>query len=627
MTDAYHNDRPLNLATSQDVRFDLGSLVNPIFSNPIQSFHQIVQSRPAAQFEPHAPPIPGGLQGSFLNQLDNSLDSPPLLPPSPSTAPSSSSGQSPRLIDLCLPGTILSRPPPRFSQANSIKDESARASLEQDEVEEVVQSTDVEIAPPVWSNVLPSPALSPVSAAMEPSQMQLTPTSSGLSLMEPEFATNSPEMLMLGFDRQTCGILSIKDGPTENPWRTLVWPLARHCSALFHAVASMTSFHVSKGQSHLRLHGIEHMRTAIQSLASGIEKMRTDAAIATTLALAFSESWDQHISTGIDHIRGARVLVNQAISTHRQSPFQGEDLARLKFLLNTWVYMDVIARLTSLSGDDSNDFELVSSFLEEDSRIDPLMGCAATLFPLIGRVANLVRRVRRSSTNSVEVSLQAAKLRTELENWTAPGFLEPVEDPTVHVQHSLQTAEAYRWATLLYLHQAVPEMRSMSSAELAKNALTCLANVPLTSRAVIVQIYPLIAAGSEVRDAEKRAWVCNRWQSMAQRMAIGVIDRCADVVKEVWRRRDAYEDECRKIASAHSNLSIGQPSFERVPSPANSSEEPGETGKWPVAAASVPPAPKMGYPSGMEEQLEHEFTVRGSLHWLGVMKDWKWEGW
>jgi len=25
------------------------------------------------------------------------------------------------------------------------------------------------------------------------------------------------------------------------------------------------------------------------------------------------------------------------------------------------------------------------------------------------------------------------------------------------------------------------------------------------------------------------------------------------------------------------------------------------------------------------EALEHEFTVKGRLHWLGVMKDWSWE--
>jgi hypothetical protein len=28
----------------------------------------------------------------------------------------------------------------------------------------------------------------------------------------------------------------------------------------------------------------------------------------------------------------------------------------------------------------------------------------------------------------------------------------------------------------------------------------------------------------------------------------------------------------------------------------------------------------------LNDHLEHEYTVRGKLHWLGVMTDWNWEG-
>ena len=104
---------------------------------------------------------------------------------------------------------------------------------------------------------------------------------------QPEVQAGSPEMLMLRFDKQTCGILSVKDGPTENPWRTLIWPLARDSPALYHAIASMTAFHTSKEKPALRVDGMEHMRRSIRSLATGIEKMRTDTALATTLVLAF----------------------------------------------------------------------------------------------------------------------------------------------------------------------------------------------------------------------------------------------------------------------------------------------------------------------------------------------------
>ncbi|KAA8568237.1 hypothetical protein EYC84_008619 [Monilinia fructicola] len=204
--------------------------------------------------------------------------------------------------------------------------------------------------------------VTPTRSTMSPFQAQSrSPTASpiGFSPMyrQPDVPAGSPEMLMLRFDKQTCGILSVKDGPTENPWRTLVWPLARDSPALYHAIASMTAFHTSKEKPALRVDGMEHMRRSIRSLATGIEKMRTDTALATTLVLAFAESWDQHISTGIEHLRGAKILVNQALIKHNKRGLVGDDLARLKFLCNTWVYMDVIARLTSIDDDDSTDFE------------------------------------------------------------------------------------------------------------------------------------------------------------------------------------------------------------------------------------------------------------------------------
>ncbi|KAK0778849.1 hypothetical protein LTR91_011844 [Friedmanniomyces endolithicus] len=176
-----------------------------------------------------------------------------------------------------------------------------------------------------------------------------------------------------------------------------------------------------------------------------------------------------------------------------------------------------------------------------DARLDPLMGCANTLFPLIGRVANLVRRVCRSQTNSPAVISQANDLKLALETWDPPAFIERPEDPTTDVQHTLQTAEAYRWATLLHLHQSVPELPGPNSTELAQRVLQYLATVPLASRTVIVQIYPLMVAGCEASTSEDRQWVRDRWQAMSARMRIGVIDKSATVTEEVWRRRDAYE--------------------------------------------------------------------------------------
>jgi len=468
---------------------------------------------------------------------------------------------------------------------------------------------------------------------------------------EIQMPQDSAEMLTLRFDRQTCGILSVMDGPTENPWRTLIWPLARDSPALYHAIASMTSFHISKSVPAMRVHGIEHVHNSLEALRAGIANMRIDGletAIATTLTLAFSESWDQHISTGINHIKGAKTLVSQALTQHRQSPFNGEKLQRMQFLCNTWVYMDVIARLTSVDdNDDSNDFDAVFSpsggrfdefSCDSSAQLDPLMGCAGTLFPLIGRVANIVRKVRRCSSNSPKLISDAMELKARLEQWMPPAFFEPPEDPSTQIMHSLQTAEAYRWATLLYLHQAVPEIPNHSSAQLAKKVLVYLATVPLTSRAVIVHIFPLIAAGAEASGEEDRQWVRDRWNSMACRMGIGVIDRCADVVQEVWRRRDDNQS-----ASQRKNVPISTSMLRRgftiaedeMVSPdlfgwgdcfGGGGDKKRRAASFAMDERPCRKRPRKSSADAVTGAVDQEFTVRGRLHWLGVMKDWNWEG-
>ncbi|KAF2177221.1 hypothetical protein K469DRAFT_677666 [Zopfia rhizophila CBS 207.26] len=569
--------------------------------------------------------------------------------PTKTTAPSSiSSGQSPRLVDLLLPGTDLNAQPEEYLSFRSQYPESfyqpvytpTADAMEKDDVEEIPRTFNPDHE--AWVMRLPSPT--PSNSSSSSSDSNHFPL-----LTQPQLSMASPEMLTRRFDRDTCGILSVKDGPTENPWRTLVWPLARDCPALYHAIASMTSFHQSRDTPSLRIQGIDHMRTSVHALASSLENMRVDAAISTTLVLAFSESWDQHISTGINHIKGAKILIDRALVRHNQTPLQGEELNRLRFLCNAWIYMDVIARLTSADDDESNDFDTVSDMIimsgDSDVQLDPLMGCASTLFPIIGRVANLVRKVRRTEDNSPSIISQAMKLKSQLEDWEPPAFIEDPEDETTSPHDSIKTATAYQYATLLYLHQAVPEIPSLPSAVLAKRVLCEMATVEPRSRAVIVQIYPLMAAGCEAMEQEDREWVQSRWDSMAARMKIGIIEKCLEVTKEVWNRRDAYAAEKAKSNRRRDNSTSSTSSHKRSFSAFTDEVDMEDPFSWFDGAnkrralngpslfdAPKGPPTKSGRSEGKRrsdvgsESLEPEFTVKGRLHWLGVMKDWNWEG-
>lgn len=459
----------------------------------------------------------------------------------------------------------------------------------------------------------------------------------------PPLAPESQEMLIMRFDKLTCGILSVKDGQTENPWRTLIWPLAKDTPALYHAIFALAAFHSCKENPSLRVQGVGHMRQSMTYLMQQIQNMRADAALATSLALAFADTWDHHTNTCIQHLRGAKALVSQVLIAGLQSGMRGDELDRVRFLYNTWSYMDVIARLTSVDECDGQGLDISIFHLPDDvvHEIDPLMGCATTLFPLMSRVARLIQRVRKIPSNSLSIVSQAMELKTLVERWEPPRWFVPPQDPSSEVQHSIQVAHAYRWATLLYLHQAVPEMPSEPAEELAKRVLILLATVPPTSRTTIIQVYPLLAAGCEVDMEDDRRWVLGRWSTIQSRLMLGHVDRCLEVLQEVWARRDAFEveNEQQEFTETRRTKSFSNDDREKANSALSASDGSAFNGfynstnprKRPVEAISGSSAFRSGtFRRGSAlsslENIEFERTVRGRLHWVSVMAEWGWEG-
>jgi len=591
--------------------------------------------------------------GSSTASLINGGYEEDATPQSAQTIASSLWSDSPRMSNTVPGETDLNLPSPNYITSQSGNSAIAQISHglpdfksfpyhDEEEVEEIVREPD---AAESWLVPLMSPSSSDSSGSSSGSWVD---TLTANIWSRPQMHHDSEETLMLLFDRQTCGILSIKDGPSENPWRTMLWPLAREDEALRHAITSMTAFHASKENPRLRIKGIEHMSQSLQLLSRGIGSMPLITSLATTLVLAFCESWDTLISTGIRHLRGASHLVAEIMTNYRQGTTFPENEPRLGFLCKTWVYMDVIARLTSLEGDDSTNFDIVDTSLCQAPVIrydmDPLMGCATSLFPTIGRVANLVREIRqRTHDNSLQIISQARDLKSSLEKWKSPSAFNAPEDAQTEVEQGLWTAEAYRGATLLYLLQAVPEISYDSVTEaiaaMAKEVLTHIANVPVTSGMVIIHIFPLLAAGCEAVDQETRLFVIERWQTMMRRMKIQNLDRCLDVVKEVWDRRDQalLEKQRRKARLAASSSQTGylpttimKRKHSSVDGSAPNSPRDGKRRAMqsPMNWCSSTPKPEFLRRESTTccSGLDYELTVRGRQHWAGVMKDLQWEG-
>lgn len=472
---------------------------------------------------------------------------------------------------------------------------------------------------------------------------------------QPHIHSDSPESVALLFDRRICELLSIKDDPTGNPWRTIVWPLAKEHPALYHAIAAMTFFQGFNNRPRFRAQGIRHLERSMQSLSAGDSSgMRLEVALTVTVALAFAQTWSYpRSSTAIKHIEGAKVLLQKAFSMHLSSQVPERNQAALNFLANTWMYMDVLARITchniqALDVDFMTARSLDNPANDSGPEIDHLMGFAGTLFPWIGRVADVVSRVWQTpeKPNSLTIISRAVALRAAIEQWNPPitslGVMEG-ESLTSHTSDLIQTANAYRWATLLLLHQAVPELPSrIGFAEMAQNVLILLATVPLTSRTIAFQILPLLMAGCETTEPEDRDWVLERWQSQSAGNTSGIVERCVELTKEVWRRRDNHEKHCVAghlcgVETSSTSLpcsSFGatdlNTSFEQSGMEGRSAEEDClcgfETGRS-TKSSSLQNLTIHTRNMDAGTRLKCvEFTIRSKLHWFSIMKEWGWEG-
>lgn len=524
---------------------------------------------------------------------------------------------------------------------------------------------------------------------------------------------------LLAFDQHTCGIMSIKNGPTENPWRTYLLPMSQSHPVVRNALLAMTSFHIARGDSNIRARGMKYMKEAIVSLVHGLssdnkdvtDKTPPDVALATCIALAMGEAWDRQTTTGIAHLKGAKSMIAKVLdkfevkrpsrkralsigssssqyleemdSTKDLLPHSKRRMSReLQFLVNAWIYFDVLARMSSgeeYYNDEEVLFEEIRSTspeseknidspnltmkrsksgsfssikrmklerkqknkpdsaqiikkyrslnLEEGDLIDPLLGVAQTLFPIIDEVATLIGQVRSyksqagasptdkscKNCNPIKTPLRmishTVELKSAIEHWKIPQIPHSgsfySEDPNFDLNAAVATAEAYRYATLLYLHQTVPEVPSPTSHSLAENVMMLLASIPSSSRTLVTHMFPLFVASCEAKVGEEREWATERWNELTEKMWLGTINRAWEVVKEVWARKDSLKEKKRN---------------KFVESDSNDQEESSQEYNKVKRRISVA---IHGDDESHDDDIES--FVGSWSHWTTVMKEWGWE--
>jgi Fungal specific transcription factor domain len=266
--------------------------------------------------------------------------------------------------------------------------------------------------------------------------------------------------------------------------------------------------------------------------------------------------WDDPKLDGRAHVFGASkifegVLRDLARKRKPVSPF-------LRFLYNTWLYLDVLSSLSS--GEDPFCLKLhsllsalspptspvsVGSPLGNFSlqgEIDSLLGCAEELFPLIARMSAASNRLFDKVITQAELPYiaDAIQIRDELREWKPPerSVLQESSDVHCSLDDIICTAEVYRLTALLHLFRAFPPLGKDSQA-LADQILNSLLLIPVDSGSLCIHIWPLMAAGCEHTDPVKRHLVLQRFEILRERLMIGNVDKAIELLIEVWKRKDA----------------------------------------------------------------------------------------
>lgn len=255
------------------------------------------------------------------------------------------------------------------------------------------------------------------------------------------------------------------------------------------------------------------------------------------------------------HVLGATKILEQQLrrlvaENKSATPF-------MRFLYNTWLYLDVLSSLSS--GEDPfilniiplNPLSPVTTPIEGlspagnfslQNEIDSLLGCAGDLFPLIARMSRVSNRLADKviTPNELEYIADGIQIRDELNEWQPPdiNILQASSDVHCSLEDVVRTAEVYRLTALLHLFRAFPPL-GKNALSLADQILNTLLLIPKDSGSLCIHIWPLMAAGCEHMDVLKRQLVLQRFEDIREKLKVANVDQAIALLGEVWKRRDA----------------------------------------------------------------------------------------
>ncbi|KAI8951190.1 fungal-specific transcription factor domain-containing protein [Xylaria longipes] len=301
---------------------------------------------------------------------------------------------------------------------------------------------------------------------------------------------------------------------TQNQFHTHITPMIAHSPSLRSAVCFMAAHHLSilRADPSLINAATQHQIDAVSSLRKTIH---TESPLVSLAIIMILQITDRLFTTnsGVNHLEGAKVIIEQA------GP-KTWDCDIGVFLLNICCYHDAVVSVSGrtppilgLGGD--------APYLEGME----LMQGLKILWATIGQISSM------GSQDGELLDTQGEAIETVLRALDTYASREGDAGHTLH---------AYKEAAYIYLHRVWHNVGSPHPGTLkhARECLSHLFQVPVSSPLVSAHAWPLWTAACETIDGELRDRVRERVRAMYELRHLPSLRRLEQDIEDIWKIKD-----------------------------------------------------------------------------------------
>ncbi|KAF2449717.1 hypothetical protein P171DRAFT_440185 [Karstenula rhodostoma CBS 690.94] len=366
--------------------------------------------------------------------------------------------------------------------------------------------------------------------------------------------------LLSHYDSVVARMMTTIDDST-NGFRLQIMPMALtstdvSATSLLQAILALASFHLGSREEALT-HKVEAIKALAESFhcAPPLDERFRLTQFASCLMLCVYSVFDASDTSWYTHLQGARNIVSgcdRAIASdqHGCNPF----LEEWYEYHNTFSEFGHPSQFKTPSP--SIHDILIPEGVAIDQRIVGLLGCSTELLRLISCINQLrtLLAMGKGASESDTMGL-AVQIRLRLLNLRQEVLVYP-DETSGHISHTRihHTAEFYRVAAMLYLHDTYPVTAPSSSTSSPPTSPLPFPSVPdlvrqgfnlLDQMEVCSSPWPLFVVACNVTEDRDRIKIMRIFGQASQVRRIGNYDVIMGLVKTVWSRVDLRTNEGR----------------------------------------------------------------------------------